>query len=180
MPDRAQPAVRLTVRTPRYALLHYSGAKIEGWPATGQILVEKFAFGWQAIDINIIGALTVCSVRAHQISQQDFSRLRGALDATRHDCPSGADSDQSDFGSAADVSAVRALMVGKPEIVPFVRVVENYAYAAWFGAGSGENFYKKTAGVWKMFAGGGGAYQSSELHKQYGVPLSIAKALLRR
>jgi hypothetical protein len=78
------------------------------------------------------------------------------------------------------VSAVRALMISSSEIVPFVRVVENYAYAPWFGSGGGENFYKKTATGWKEFAGGGGAYQSSELHSHYGVPLSIARALLRR
>jgi hypothetical protein len=96
------------------------------------------------------------------------------------DCPTGVDADQRDTGSAADVSAVRALMISSSEIVPFVRVVQNYAYAPWFGNGGGENFYKKTASGWRRLGGGGGAYQPAELHKLYGVPLSVAHALLRR
>jgi hypothetical protein len=179
-PDRAQAVVRVVVQTPRYALVQYSHAKIEGWASAGQILVERFAFGWQAIDISTIGAITTCSVGAHGLPQQDYSRLRGALSATRKDCPTGIDADQRDVGTAADVSAVRALMISSSEIVPFVRVVENYAYVPWFGAGGGENFYKKTASEWKKIGGGGGAYQSSELQKLYGVPLSIARALLGR
>ncbi len=176
----AQPVLRVVVQTPRYALLQFNHAQIEGWASDGQILVEKFAFGWQAIDLTNIGALTACSARAHRIPQQDYSRLRGALKATPVNCPTGADTDQSDVGPAADVSAVRALMASSSEIVPFVRVIGNYGYAPWFGAGGGENFYKKTAGGWQKIGGGGGAYQSSELHKLYGVPLNVARALLRR
>ncbi len=179
-PDRAQPVVRVDVQTPRYALVQYGHAKIEGWASAGQILVERFAFGWQAIDISNIGEITTCSVLTHGIPQSDYSRLRGALSVAPSNCPTGADPDQRDVGPAADVSAVRALMISSSEIVPFVRVVENYAFAPWFGAGGGENFYKKTASGWNKIGGRGGAYQSSELHKLYGVPLSIARALLGR
>ncbi len=172
--------VRITAQTPNYAVLQFSHAEIEGQVAAGQILVKRFPFGWQAIDLSSGPALTVCSVRAYGLPAADFARLRGALSASTAGCPTGVDADQRDVGSAADVSAVRALMISGSEVVPFVRVVQNYAYAAWFGNGGGENFYKKTASGWKKLAGGGGAYQPAELHKQYGVPLSIAQALLRR
>jgi hypothetical protein len=176
------PILRITAQAPNYAVLQFNHAEIEGQLAAGQILVKRFPFGWQAIDLSSGPPLTMCSVRAHGLPAVDFARLRSALSASTANCPKGVDADQHDVGSAADVSAVRALMVsgGRSEIVPFVRVIQNYAYAPWFGNGGGENFYKKTTVGWKKLVGGGGAYQSYELHKQYGVPLSIAKALLRR
>jgi hypothetical protein len=174
--------VRVAAQTPNYAVLQFSHAEIEGQAAAGQILVKRFPFGWQAIDLSSGPALAMCSVRAYGLPAADFARLRSVLSASTADCPSGIDADQRDVGAARDVSSVRALMVagGRSEIVPYVRVVENYAYAPWYGNGGGENFYKKTAAGWKMFAGGGGALQSYELHQHYGVPLSIAQALLRR
>lgn len=171
--------VRIIARTPNYAVLQFRHAEIEGQIAAGQILVKRFPFGWQAIDLSSGPALTVCSVRAH-VSAADLTGLRSVLSSSTADCPTGDDADQRDAGPASDVSAVRALMAGASEIVPYVRVVQNYAFLEWVGNGGGENFYKKTANGWKMFAGGGGAYQSYELHAHYGVPLSIAKALLRR
>ena len=80
----------------------------------------------------------------------------------------------------ADVEAVRAQGAGLAEIIPFVRVVNGYAFMEWWGWGGGENFYKKTPQGWKRFAGSGGAYRPEELHNQYGVPLAIAKALLKQ
>jgi hypothetical protein len=172
--------VRVLAKTPSYAVLQFTHAEIEGQVASGQILVKRFAFGWQAIDLSSASTLTACSVRAHYLPAADFARLRSVLSASTVDCPTGDDTDQRDVGPAADVSAVRALMVGAAEIIPFVRVVKNYAFLEWVGNGGGENFYKKTVSGWKKFAGGGGAYQSYELHQHYGVPLSIAQALLRR
>jgi hypothetical protein len=174
--------VRVAAQTPNYAVLQFSHAEIEGQVAAGQILVKRFPFGWQAIDLSSGPSLAVCSVRAYGLPAAEFARLRSVLSASTTDCPTGVDAEQRDVGAAADVSAVRSLMVtgGRSEIVPYVRIIENYAYVPWYGNGGGENFYKKTAGKWKMFAGGGGAYQSSELHKLYGVPLNIARALLGR
>ena len=77
------------------------------------------------------------------------------------------------------MSAVRALMVPEAEIVPFVRVVDGYAIMQWWGWGGGENFYKKTPRGWKRFMGGGGAASPGDLTAK-GVPLAIAKALLKQ
>ncbi len=172
--------VRIAAQTARYAVLQFSHAEIEGQTATGQILVQKFAFGWQAIDLSSGSQLTTCSARAHYLPAADFAVLRPVLSPSTVDCPTGDDADQRDLGPTTDVSAVRALMVGMAEIIPFVRVVKNYAFLEWVGNGGGENFYKKTASAWEKIGGGCGAYQSSELHQLYGVPLSIARALLRR
>ncbi len=174
------PVVRIVASTPRYAVVKFSGAEIEGQITSGEMLVQKFAFGWQAVDLSTTGTLAICSVRAHVVSPPDLSQLRSVLSASTADCPTGVDADQRDLGSAADVSAVRALMISSSEVVPFVRVVKNYAFVEWFGNGGGENFYKKTANGWSKFAGGGGAYRPDELHNQYGVPLAIAKALLKQ
>jgi hypothetical protein len=174
--------VRIAAQTPNYAVLQFSHAEIEGQVAAGQILVKRFPFGWQAIDLSSGPSLTMCSVRAYGLPAVDFARLRSTLSTSTAGCPTGIDADQRDVGPSADVSAVRALMVmgGRSEIVPYVRIIENYAYVPWYGNGGGENFYKKTAGKWKLLVGGGGAYESGELHSRYGVPLGIARALLRR
>jgi len=147
-----RPSVRVTAATPHYAVVRFSGAVIESTPASGYLLAQKFSFGWQNIDLST-GNIVLTIPR----------------NASRH----------GDVGPPADVEAVRAHAAGMAEIIPFVRVIDRYAVMQWWGWGGGENFYKKTAGGWKRFMGGGGSAIVGDLTAK-GVPLQIAKALLRQ
>jgi hypothetical protein len=149
----ARTNVRIIAQTPNCAVLQFDHALIESNLLSGQILVRKFSFGWQATATSETNKI-ICSAGSSV-------------------------ADKCEVGPADDISAVRASMAGATELIPFVRVFGKYAFLEWYGNGGGENFYKKTSGGWKMFAGGGGAMQPEELHGSYGMPLSVAKALLR-
>jgi hypothetical protein len=148
----SHPQIRVVARTPNCALIRFSGGIIESSVSSGYITVKKFSFGWQPIDLDL---------------QTGSSRLQASCTVR-------------DIGADSDVQAVRAQMPLRGEIIPFVRVIRGYAMGEWWGNGGGQSFFKKTANGWKMFAGGGGAYQPNELNKLYGVPLAVAKALLRQ
>ncbi len=147
----SRPSVRVIAATAHFAVVRFSGAVIESTKASGYLTAQKFSFGWQPIILSI-------------------GNKPPAI-------PGNAGS--SDIGPAADVEAVRAQAAGMAEIIPFVRVIDGYAFMEWWGWGGGENFYKKTANGWKKFAGGGGAANIGDLTAK-GVPLRIAKALLRQ
>jgi len=172
--------LRIVVQTPRYAIVHFDDALIESTRGGGQILTKRFAFGWQPIDLSIDNKpFAMCTIRDHGVPDADFAKLRGPLSSSTKDCLKGADSDQQDTGSSSDVNAVRAEAIGVAEIIPFVRVIDGYAYMEWWGFGGGENFYKKTPHGWKKFLDGGGAANVGDLTDK-GVPLAIAKALLKQ
>lgn len=150
---RTRASVRIIGQSSTCAVLQFKNGLIVSTLASGQIIVRKFRFGWQAVGLDT-----------------------GTSKAAKCSGSTG----QSDVGSPADVSTVRSFMAGAAEIVPFVRVIDNYAFLQWWGNGGGENFYKKTATGWKKIVGGGGAVSPDELHHEYGVPLTIAHALLRQ
>jgi hypothetical protein len=148
----SHPFVHVTAATARYAIVRFTGAVIESTPASGYLLAQKFSFGWQPIDLSI---------------------------GSKPLAIPGSASNQRDVGPTADVEAVRAHGAGFTEIIPFVRVMDGYAIMQWWGWGGGENFYKKTPRGWKQFTGGGGATTINDLVSK-GVPLAVAKALLRQ
>jgi len=172
--------LRIVAQTPNYALIHFDDALIEGTRGGGQIFVKRFTFGWQPIDLTIDNKpFAVCTIRDHGVPSADFAKLRSSLSTSTKECLKGADSDQRDAGSSSDVNGVRAQAIGVAEIIPYVRVVDGYAFMEWWGWGGGENFYKKTPTGWKKFMGGGGAASVNDLMAK-GVPLATAKALLKQ
>jgi len=174
----SHPTAKVVARTANYAIVRFTGGIIESQLSKGYVLAKKFSFGWQAIDLAAFGKpLQVCALHSHGISGGDITALRPFLDSSTADC--SVTGHQRDIGDAVDVEAVRKLMPSTDEIVPYVRVAGGYAMGEWWGNGGGQNFFKKTSSGWKQFAGGGGAYQPGELHEHYGVPLTIANALLR-
>ncbi|HET9393109.1 MAG TPA: hypothetical protein VFO29_06305 [Candidatus Rubrimentiphilum sp.] len=149
--SHTHPSVHVTAATARYAVVHFTGAVIESSPASGYLLVQKFSFGWQVIDLST--------------GNSPFAVPGSARNGR-------------DIGPTADVEAVRAHAARFPETIPFVRVIDGYAIMEWRGWGGGQNFYKKTPHGWKEVMGGGGAMVPSDLTAK-GVPLAIAEALLK-
>jgi len=94
----------------------------------------------------------------------------------------------ADSGPAADVSAVRAAevahwpahpSVGTPVKVANVRVVGDYAVLEWENGESGgmSAYHRTSAGTWKRFMSGGGAFAAKDLEAN-GCPAPIAKQLV--
>ena len=88
--------------------------------------------------------------------------------------PAGAWSD-ADYGSTADVSAVREAEEKKSgEAVPSVKIYDGYAMLQWFTRhGGGERVFVKRNGRWVAVTGGGGCFNESEL-EHYGVSSEAA------
>lgn len=176
----SQTTVKVTAQSPHYAIVKFTNAIIESTPAAGYLLVRKFSFGWQSIDLTTNEKpFPLCAVKRHGVATGDLQALNNGW-ATTSPCTPGGKTDYRDAGAASDVDAIRIKMAGVNEIVPVVRVVGNYAFLEWWGWGGGENFYKRTPTGWAQFVGGGGALRPDELHQHYGVPLAIAKQLLKR
>ena len=153
--------VRRTNVAGRYASVLTSGGRMEGWNVTAPILVERFSFGWQPVDVlndrcSLEGRNLGPRVNALLLSgmprPQGDRRCRGAL---------------TDSGPQADVETVRSMMRGP--IVPAVVVSGDWALGHWYGAGGGEALYRKREGRWALITRGGGAMGVDEM-RRFGVP----------
>lgn len=152
----------------RYATVLLRGARIEGSSVGAPILVERFAFGWQPLDLLNFQ----CGLDAHRLPTAMVAALMHGMPKPHNDLPcSGV---TRDTGPARDVTAVRRLMRGP--FVPYVVVACGYALGQWYGAGGGQSVYKKRGGRWVQIAGGGGEMDASILRKR-GVPESVSCAL---
>jgi hypothetical protein len=145
----------------RYAAVLTSGGKMEGSNVTAPILVERFSFGWQAIDLLNFR----CRLDSHDLGASVSAQLMRGMPKPQDDRPCRGV--RRDSGAQADVESVRRLMRGP--LVPAVAVSGNWAIGDWYGAGGGEQLYRRLDGRWKFVAGGGGALGVSEMH-EYGVP----------
>lgn len=160
--DPKSPVVvrRVNVVGP-YAVVLTSGGRIEGELVTNAILVERFTFGWQPLDL--LNAR--CRLQSHKLGQAvDASLMRGMPS------PEDGESCQGylrDAGPSSEVEAVRRLMSGP--LVPYVIVAGNWAKGSWYGAGGGESLYQKRDGGWRLVESGGGAMGVDYMRK-YGVP----------
>ena len=153
-----------------YAVVVSRNGQIEGAPA-GPILLERFPFGWQALAI-----AGRCALQARGMSSATVDALLAGVPAPQAPSDKCAPGEWRDVGPTGDVIAVRRQIDGP--LVPFVRVVGNYAIGTWYGAGGGENVFGKLPGnTWVFFVGGGGALRVTDL-VQRGVPDSVACELL--
>ncbi len=147
-----------------YATVLTSGGLMESSPVREAILVERFSFGWQALDI----LNASCRLRDHALGEPTEQRLMLSM-------PKPSDNDirmcngRKDAGPPNDIQEVRRLVDGP--LVPYVIVFNGWAIAEWYGAGGGMSLWSKHSGGWRLVEGGGGAMGVSEM-RRYGVPES--------
>lgn len=161
-PEKGPPRIVRTNVVGTYATVLIAGAMMEGAVLDAPILVERFPFGWQALQVLNDGSLTCGRIGP------TFERalMRGMpRPQIRPEIPCGTWS--KDVGPQADVLAVR--MVARGPLIPAVHVSHGYALAEWYGAGGGQTIYRKANGAWTVVTGGGGVLGVNEM-RSYGVP----------
>jgi hypothetical protein len=147
-----------------FAAVLTEGGRMEGDPVTFAILVERFPFGWQAIDaLNFY-----CNLEAHHLGQNNENELMRGMPRPKDDRPCMGALPR-DAGRRDDVEAVREMMRGP--LIPYVVVSGAWAIGGWYGAGGGESLYQRRAGRWHLVESGGGAMGVDYMRK-YGVPQS--------
>ena len=119
-----------------YGVVLTKGARMEGDPVTFAILVERFSFGWQAVD-----ALdSYCSFKAYRLSRSTEDALMRGMPKPKDDRPCRPTL-LKDAGPRPDVAAVRRMMRGP--LVPYVVVSGNWAMGEWYGGGGGQSLFEK-------------------------------------
>jgi hypothetical protein len=149
----------------RYATVLIRGAMLEGEPVTAPILLERFSFGWQPIEL----VNFACRRESHGLSLPDRERLMQGMPSPPPPAADPCAFDISDTGPPAQVEAVRRLMQGP--LIPAVTIAGGYALGHWYGAGGGQSLYQRRAGSWHRLTGGGGALGISEM-RRFHVPRS--------
>ncbi len=147
----------------RFAAVLPHGGLMEGSAVTDAILVERFSFGWQALDVLYFWY----RLDSHGISSRDKAKLLLGMPKPENSLPPRGV--WSDSGPTPDVEAIRRKMRGP--LVPYVVVSGAYALGEWYGGGGGQTLFKKGNGDWRRVAGGGGAMGTSEM-REHGVPQS--------
>lgn len=165
--DSKSSAAVLRVNTSgAYAAVLLKGARVEGTVVDAPILVRRFSFGWQALDLLNVR----CRLDSHALGARVESALMRGMPKPADDRPCHG---LKDSGPAAEVDAVRYLMRGP--FVPYVVVAGDWAIGAWYGAGGGESLYRYTSldkrTGWGVVASGGGALSTADM-RSYGVPVS--------
>ncbi len=133
-----------------------------------EFLLEHFAFGWQVVEL----ARALCT-RERGIAPAAARRLMAGM-PKQHATDAGCD--ELDSGPPSSVAQVRKLMYGP--VVPFVRVVDNYAYSEDFGDGGGCGLFHFEAGAgrWKMLGGCKGSMEPGVIEQNH-IPLKTVCAL---
>jgi hypothetical protein len=145
-----------------YAAVLTKGGRMEGDPVTFALLVQRFSFGWQAVDaLNFY-----CNLEAHRLGQSTESELMRGMPTPKDDRPCKGTL-LRDTGPHDDVEAVRKMMSGP--LIPYVVVSGNWAMGEWYGAGGGQSLYQRRAGRWHLVATAGGA-MGVDYMRRYGVP----------
>ena|ERR1700681_2046810 len=165
-PVRPAPIVRINVAG-RYATVRIRGAMLEGSLIDAPILVERFSFGWQPLEV----VNFVCRLQSHGLSPRDQRQLMQGMPSPIPP-PAGraCNEDNTDVGPAPQVEAVRRLMQGP--LTPSVTVARGYALGHWYGAGGGETLFVFRAGNWHRLTGGGGALGAAGMRWHH-VPQSV-------
>lgn len=153
--------VRRTNMVGRFATVLMSGAWMEGAEIHAPILVERFPFGWQPLELLNFR----CSLLAHKLGARVDHLLMRGMPAPHDDAP--CTYTERDAGPVADIDAIRKVMRGA--LIPAVVVVDDWAVGSWYGAGGGESIYHKRDRRWALIASGGGAFGPDEARK-FGIP----------
>jgi len=161
-PGHVAAKIARTVIVGNYATVLLHAAIVESAPLTNAILLQKFSFGWQLLDI----VDSACVFRARRIARNTTELLMRRM--PRVNSPTSCKGYYgTDYRARREVAAVREFARGP--FVPFAAVYRDWAKSDWYGAGGGEAFYHLRNGRWRVAFGGGGAYSTEELRK-CGVP----------
>jgi hypothetical protein len=160
-PVRPTVVVRTNVAG-RYAAVLVRGAWLEGAPINAPILVERFSFGWQPLELLNFR----CRLHSHGLPRHDEQRLMRGMPTMLDDRACREDS--RDAGPVRQVESVRRLMQGP--LTPWVTVAGGYALGDWYGAGGGYGLFRLRADSWQRIAGGG-ALGVSDM-RRYHIPQS--------
>ncbi len=144
------------------ATVYVSGGRLDGTRVETAILVGRFSFGWQSLEVLDNG----CLLPERGLSARTVALLMRGIPSILGACAYD-DGPTADEGSAADVAAIRYRMRGP--LVPYVIVSGPFAVGGWYGAGGGETFFKRSGSGWRRIGGSGGATSSEELRRM-GVP----------
>lgn len=162
--DPAHPPVVIRINVVgSYAAVLTSGGRIEGELVNQAILVRRFSFGWQAIEVLSLR----CRLESHRLGSSVNHALMSGMPKTQDDRP--CKNALTDSGPQSDVEAVRQMIRGP--LVPYVVVAGDWAMGGWYGAGGGESLYRKRNGRWQLVEGGGGA-MGVDYMRRFGVPQS--------
>jgi hypothetical protein len=158
--------VRRTNRAGRYAMIWLQNGMMESSAMNDPILVERYSFGWQALDVVNFG----CRPTGHGIDVETAHALMRGLPARVNHRP--CVEMESDIGPADQIEAVREIERGSG-LHPWVAVSGGYALADWYGGGGGEHLYARRRGRWTLIAGGGGSMDAGIL-RAFGVPMAAS------
>ena len=147
----------------RYAAVLASGGRIEGELNANAILVERFSFGWQPLEI----LDSRCRLDSYGLDVAVKRRLLNGMPELKDDRP--CRTEPRDSGSPTAVEAVRRVMRGP--FVPYVIVSGDWALGEWYVAGGGESLYQKRSATWRLVESGGGAIGVENVRRN-GVPQS--------
>ena len=145
-----------------YATVLLRRAVVGGAPLTDAILLRKFSFGWQPLDV----VASKCAFTMRRVDRKTTELLMRGM-PKRNGQTSCKGDYGIDYGPLREVEAVRKIARGP--FVPFVAVYRDWAKSEWYGAGGGEHYYRLRHGTWRLAFGGGGAYSAPEL-RRHGVP----------
>ncbi len=159
-PNRT-PIVRRVNVLGRFAAVLTGGGRIEGDLNSDAILVRRFSFGWQALDL----LNERCRLESHGLGAGTDGRLMTGMPSPHDDRPCRGYF--KDGGPKRDVESVRRMMRGP--FVPYVLVAGSWAMGGWYGAGGGESLFQKRDGRWQLVISGGGAMGVDDV-RRYGVP----------
>jgi hypothetical protein len=160
----------------RFGVASFQHGHIEGASVSGQLLLQKFGFGWQVVDLSRGDSrFTTSDIMSHGLSSAEARKLlRGfvpgstRLNACNPTCI-------WDYGSTNDIEAVRKLMLqDQGEAIGPVRIDNDWAMLEWWSRGGGEALFAKRGDHWEKISGGGGCMSMGDL-LNYGVPSSAAQ-----
>jgi hypothetical protein len=136
--------------------------------SSAEFLLEHFNFGWQVVEM----APSLCA-RERGISPSDARRL---MDGMPKQPAKYASCGELDSGPKRSIAQVRTLMHGP--VVPFVRVVDTYAFSVDYSDGGGCGLFRFEPGNnrWKLLGGCKGTMTPNVIEDNH-VPLAIVCAL---
>ncbi|MBV8244367.1 MAG: hypothetical protein JOZ38_00445 [Candidatus Eremiobacteraeota bacterium] len=165
------PTLRATaVRSSQSFAVAQASGILESYHFHGEVLLERFSFGWQVIDLDIHG-ISHCMLTSHGAPGAVASRL-----ASQRFELSYCGIDQRDYGAQNDIDSVRRLAQSEyDEAVSSVIVWKDVAVINWWGAGGGMGTYHRVSGAWKHTGSGGGCLPAATISEMYGMPVSLAR-----
>jgi len=95
----------------------------------GELLLKRFGFGWQIIDLAVKSQFQPSELLNHGISRRTTMRLLGLRHLTTAGAKLKVSNDLRDVGDRADVEAIRKLLQNRHDVVPTVMIGSGHGLA---------------------------------------------------